>query len=95
MNWLSFMSQMSCTIRFKNRHVKIHLENNCCIFVWLSVKDGIFTFNYGETYNLCITNHMCSIGSRYATKSDKLNFVDFLIIQNHARSTKIRIEIEH
>jgi hypothetical protein len=39
------------------------LKNKYCIFIWLSVKDGMFTFNYGETYNLCIINHMCSLGS--------------------------------
>ncbi len=46
-------------------------------------------------YVLLIINHMSSIASRYLPKSDKLNFVDLLVIQNHARSKKVRIEIEH
>jgi hypothetical protein len=56
------------------------LKNNYCIFVSLSVKDGMFTFSQGEMYNLCIINHMCSIGSGYLPKSDKLDFVDILVI---------------
>ncbi len=38
---------------------------------------------------------MCLIGSGYLPELDKFNFIDFLVIQNHAQSTEIRIESEH
>jgi hypothetical protein len=54
--------------------ISAQLKNNYYIFVWLSVKVGIFAFKYGEIYDLHIIDQTGPIDSRYSPKSDQLKF---------------------